>query len=114
MEQAAAYYSNPFVTRQEVQDDAEHTRELAMRTAGMPKANIEIGDSFIIEGKEVCLVGKHVEGFAVMARLSDGREIYSADLNYRVANGLWPKVAKPETEHCVSGVESVSLVGVFS
>lgn len=113
MEHQDGLYSNPFVTRQELQDDAEHTRELAMQTSLMTKANIEIGDSFIIEGKEVCLVGKHVEGFAVMACLSDGRQIYSADLSYRVAQGIWPKVAKPETEHCVRSGESVSLEGVF-
>lgn len=114
--QAAGYYANPFVTCQEVQDDAEHTRELAMQTANMPKANIEIGDSFIIDGVEACLVGKHVEGFAVMARLSDGREIYSADLNYKVAYGIWPKVERPKNESLCVGFESVgsvSLVGVF-
>lgn len=114
--QAEGYYVNPFVTRQELQDDAEHNRELAMKTANMPKANIEIGDSFVIDGVEVCLVCKHVEGFAVMARLSDGREIYSADLNYKVAYGIWPKVERPKNESLCVGfesVESVSLVGVF-
>jgi hypothetical protein len=111
----AGYYVNPFVTRQELQDDAAYNRELAMQTANMPKANLEIGDSVVIDGKEVCLVGKHVEGFAVMARLSDGREIYSAELNYRVAHGIWPKVERPNESLCVSCevVGSVSLVGVF-
>jgi len=112
----AGYYVNPFVTRQELQDDAEHNRELAMKTENMPKANIEIGDSFVIDGVEACLVGKHVEGFAVMARLSDGREIYSAELNYKVAYGIWPKVERPKNESLCVGFESVgsvSLVGVF-
>lgn len=108
-------YSNPFETGRERQEDAEYDRELAAKTACFPKADIQIGDHFLIDGEEVELLCKRVDGFAVMAVLSNGKEIYSADLTNKVAHGEWVKLERPAPTEllCVDVSKSVSLAGVF-